>query len=247
MIGSAPLGSEPIGGATERYIPDYYEDLSIFMPLEIRNPVESKYFQLHLKAFIDNQNLNNDYALLALHHLFMFVSYGLLYSSLRRNISVAQHVFLIAPIRSEERQQLQSISSLFTLSFINERTFFDLMIAVGCDMTEGMAPLKKLVDDRNTLAHCNGQYCVNFEKDVMKYIEGFEVLHSKFAPLVKDNMLEINTIDFDVDDDGQIDQLKTLFSDNYISQKMVELSTPPVRRGGLTLKSNKLLNSYLLS
>jgi hypothetical protein len=248
VLGSEPLGTVPLGGSPTSYVPDYYEDISIFLPFEIREPIEASYLQLHTKAFTDNQNANNDYALLALHHIFMFTAYGLLYSCLRRDHLIAQSVFAIAPVRDvEDRRQLQGISSLFTLSLVKERTFFDLMFVVGCDTSADMKKLKQLVDDRNDLAHCNGKRSSDFEKEVTRYLDGFEILHSKFAAVVTNHLTDLNNIDFVVPPDGQIDQLRTILSTNCISQRMLELATPAIGKGGLTKKSKSLLLKYLAS
>jgi hypothetical protein len=244
MLGFSPLGSGAIGADDSLYPYDYYEDISIFLPLEIRNPAENDYFQLHAKAFIDNQNSNNDYALLALHHLFMFVGYGLLYSCLRRNMRIAEQVFLIAPVRNDERRQLREISSLFTLSLINERTLFDLMRAVGCDMSSGLAELKRLVDDRNDLAHCNGKFSLDFAEDVNKYVAGFELLHVKYASNIKEHLLEIDEIDSSTPNDQQMDELVTILSNSYVSQRMIELASPAVGKEGLT-NTHDLILAYL--
>lgn len=245
MLGSAPLGSMQFGGSTEPYLSDYFEDISLFIPLETRDPQESIYLSKQIKAFKDNQNQNNDYAILALHQLFMFVYYGLLFSCLRRNEKVAQVVFTLASVRPEQKEQLLRISSLFTLSLINERTIFDLMSVVGCDTSSGLQQFKRLVNDRNDLAHCNGQTCVNFDSDINKYIDGLEEIHSKFAPVVGVHLLEINSIDFGATKDSKQDALRSILSNNYISQRMLELATPPTERGGLTKKANLLLIDYL--
>lgn len=245
MLGSLPLASTSPASPNGTYTVDYYEDISIFLPLEIRENTESDYLSKHTRAFIDNQNSNNDYALLALHHLFMFMSYGFLYGCLHSEVGLSERVFVIAPVRDVgERRQLQQISSPFTLSLINERTFFDLLETVGCDISD-MGVLKKLVDDRNDLSHCNGQTCTDFDVDVTKYIGGFELLHKKFAPVVIEHMNELNTIDFGGTKDAQLDQLKAILSSHYISQRMLELVTPATERGGLTKKSNDLLTYYV--
>lgn len=245
MLGSSSFGSDSLGANRGTYVTDHYDDLSIFLPLEIRNPDESKYFQLHIKAFIENQNSNNDYALLALHKLFMYIVYGLLYSCMRRDKTISERVFVMAPVRPEQRKQLQGVSSLFTLSLLKERSIFQLMEIFGCEIAKDMDKLKTLVDGRNDLAHCNGQICLNFEDDVRQYLNGLEVLHLKFAPVITKHLRDINDIDFVVPKDAQLDQLKTIISNNGISQRMAELATPSVGKDGLTKKSSRLLMGYL--
>lgn len=223
MLGSAPLGSEQLGGSDNLNKTDYFEEISLYLPLESKNIQESDYLTRHIQAFTDNQHKNNDYALLALHQLFMFITYGLLFSFLRRETTDTVGIFALTPVRPEEKQQLTEISSLFALSLVNERSIFDLMTTAGCEVGIGYKHFKQIVNNRNDLAHCNGKICISFDEDIHKYLEALEDLHVKFAPVTGEYLLDINNIDFENTDDVQRDEFISILSDNYVSLRMMEV------------------------
>lgn len=244
MFGDTPFGSTPFGGFTQ-HSPDYFEDISIFVPLELKNETENTYVARQIEAFKHNQNLHNDYALLALHQLFMFATYGLIYSSLCRNEALVKNIFTLAAVRPDQRRQLMQISSPFALSLVNERTVFDILPVVGCNTTSEIATFKKIIDDRNDLAHCNGKMCVNFDSDVQVYIKAFESLYRIYAPITYGHLLDINKLDFGAGKDVQLDNLRIILSNNYVSQRLLELSLPSASEDGLTKRAHSLVMEYL--
>jgi hypothetical protein len=246
MYGGAPLGSITFGGIPQQQLlTDWLEDLSVYFPLELRNTLEQDYFQKQLNSFIANQNTNNDYALLALHQLFMFCSYGLLYGALRDKTEVTKHSFTLANVRPEERLQLAGMTSPLTFSLLNERTFFDALSFAECDTRNDMKPLKELVDYRNDLAHCNGVSSSDLNEDVGRYIKGFEIVHKKFTSIIASTMIGINGLNFVVDEQIQLDELANFFGTYYISQRMLELSLPSAK-AKLQKNANKLIDKYML-
>lgn len=239
------FGVATIGGSAFSPEIDHFEAISMYLPVEIRSELESVYFARHLKSFVDNQYTNLDYSALALHQIFMFCAYGLLYGHMHDRPELSNNAFVITPSRREERDQLRSITSPFTLSLLNERTFFDLIALVGCDTTADMPQLKGLVDGRNDLAHCNGKMCSNLEAEVLKYVDGFEVLQNKFANIASPHLLEIENIDYGATRDIQIDQMRTFVSEHYLSSNMLNLLIPFAADGQLTKRAFKLLEEYL--
>lgn len=225
---------------------DWTDDLREYFPLEAKNQIENEYFQKHLDSYITNQNINNDYAILALHRLFMFCAYGLVYAVIKDKPSVLKNAFILAPLRSkEERRQLQNIDSLFTLSLLNESTFFETFSLAGAPVDINMKPLKELVGARNAVAHCNGSTVIDFDGDIDNYIRGFKIMNEKFANQFTAIIMRANSFDYGIDQDIQIEQLRLLLGDHYISHKMLDLAYPLAKKSGLNKKASKLISLYL--
>lgn len=245
MLGTSTFGSTPFGGSDDSQQTNFYDEIATYFPLEIINPVENNYFQLHLKAFVDNQYSNNDYAIMAIHQIFMFVLYGLISGCLKRSETLRKKVFALSPRDPKVRKQLKEITSLFTLSLLGESEVVNILDALGCDRLTDAGKLKSLVRTRNDLAHCNGRYCINFPHDMKQYIDGLEVLHKMMAPVTGLHLLDINDIDFEAEEDVQKDEHIRILSNSYVSLRMLELVKVNIIVGKLNKEGRKLLMSYL--
>jgi len=236
---------ESLGDVTETCL-DWIDDLRGFFPLEEHDRIESDYFQRHLDSYISNQNSNNDYAILALHQLFMFCSYGLVYAVVKDRPAILQHAFTLSSLRSrEERQQLQNIDSLFTFSLLNESTFFEAFALAGVSVECDMKPLKDLVKSRNTAAHCNGSSIINFNDDVNNYVRCFEIIHEKFTLPFTEIILRANKFNYKATKDVQIEELRRLLSGHYVSRNMLMRIYPIAQKTGLQKNADQLIKYYL--
>ncbi|WP_375417013.1 hypothetical protein [uncultured Hymenobacter sp.] len=125
-----------------------------YLPRRFKNEQEQEYVGFLWQAFEQNYaNGQYQFALLAYHMLFMSCVYCAVWQ-IKGNRKVLLESALLLH-QDEDKDKILKASSPFSFSRMQERAVFNLLRLVDCER-QHIGKLKKLVDDRNDMAHANG-------------------------------------------------------------------------------------------
>jgi hypothetical protein len=123
-----------------------------YLPLAYPSATEGEYILFIWEAFESNYVAGKyQFAMLAFHMLYM--SY--VYFSIWQIKQAKPEAFTYAVLFQQKERELLTASSPFTFSEINERSIFKLLGLAGCE-NQNIGKFQKLVDQRNEIAHSNG-------------------------------------------------------------------------------------------
>lgn len=123
-----------------------------YLPLAYPSAGEGEYIRFVWEAFESNYVAGKyQFAILAFHMLYM--SY--VYFSVWRIKQAKPEAFTHAVLFQQKEKELLTASSPFTFSEVNERSIFKFLRLTGCE-NQHIGKFQKLVDQRNEIAHPNG-------------------------------------------------------------------------------------------
>jgi hypothetical protein len=201
-----------------------------YFPNSFKNPSDGEYIAFLWDAFESNyQHGKYQFAMLACHMLYMsFVYFSVWQIKLSRPDDYKKAAVFLANRKLAENDLLGA-SSPFTLSKLEERTIFRLLRLTGCEGAD-VKPFAQLVDERNEIAHSNGNIFYNdktaADRKIAEFLTQMEaiqghlraVLHECFGKFLCDSYDPENR-EY-VDDTDQIRE--ALIHENYFSQKDIE-------------------------
>lgn len=198
-----------------------------YIPYTAKTQEEIDYFKFLWKSFCSNYDSESyQFAFLSYHMLFMCAVYTLLTKV--RIFDRDSFVKGMTLCNSEDRKKIIESDSIFVFSLLNERTIFQLFSLIGCS-SEEIKKCKCLIDDRNDIAHANGNIFFNSKKTMAERIEKMtsclEMLTIKLEPLVLEKTKEflLESIDPELrefeEDNEQFEQI--LVKLNYLSRRDV--------------------------
>lgn len=123
-----------------------------YLPLAYPSTGEGEYISFVWEAFESNYKAGKyQFAMLAFHMLYM--SY--VYFSVWQIKQAKPEAFTHAVLFQQKEKELLTASSPFTFSEVNERSIFKFLRLTGCE-NQHIGKFQKLVDQRNEIAHPNG-------------------------------------------------------------------------------------------
>lgn len=166
-----------------------------YLPLAYPSAGEGEYIRFVWEAFESNYVAGKyQFAMLAFHMLYM--SY--VYFSVWQIKQAKPEAFTHAMLFQQKEKELLTASSPFTFSEVNERSIFKFLRLTGCE-NQHIGKFQKLVDQRNEIAHPNGNIFFSDQatadqriEEVMQQIRGIQthmpsVLHACLLQFLHDS------------------------------------------------------------
>lgn len=166
-----------------------------YLPLAYPSAGEGEYIRFVWEAFESNYVAGKyQFAILAFHMLYM--SY--VYFSVWQIKQAKPEAFTHAVLFQQKEKELLTASSPFTFSEVNERSIFKFLRLAGCE-NQHIGKFQKLVDQRNEIAHPNGNIFFSDQatadqriEEVMQQIRGIQnhmpsVLHACLLQFLRDS------------------------------------------------------------
>ena len=166
-----------------------------YLPLAYPSAGEGEYIRFVWEAFESNYVAGKyQFAMLAFHMLYM--SY--VYFSVWQIKQAKPEAFTHAVLFQQKEKELLTASSPFTFSEVNERSIFKFLRLAGCE-NQHIGKFQKLVDQRNEIAHPNGNIFFSDQatadqriEEIMQQIRGIQthmpsVLHACLLQFLHDS------------------------------------------------------------
>jgi len=166
-----------------------------YLPLAYPSAGEGEYIRFVWEAFESNYVAGKyQFAMLAFHMLYM--SY--VYFSVWQIKQAKPEAFTHAVLFQQKEKELLTASSPFTFSEVNERSIFKFLRLAGCE-NQHIGKFQKLVDQRNEIAHPNGNIFFSDQatadlriEEIMQQIRGIQahmptVLHACLLQFLRDS------------------------------------------------------------
>ncbi|WP_047303624.1 hypothetical protein [Pseudomonas fluorescens] len=197
-----------------------------YLPQAYPSANEGEYIRFVWEAFESNyQSGKYQFSILAFHMLYM--SY--VYFSVWQIKQAKPEAFTHAVLFQQKEKELLTASSPFTFSEVNERSIFKFLRLAGCE-NQHIGKFQKLVDQRNEIAHPNGNIFFSDQaaadlriEEVMQQIRGIQVhmtsvLHGCLLQFLRDSA---NPEDREIADAADHVEINFLHK-HYLSRKDIE-------------------------
>lgn len=201
-----------------------------YLPLAYPAASEGDYIRFVWEAFESNYASGKyQFAMLAFHMLYMSYVYFSVWQI--KQALPGDFAKSVIFLKKEEEKGLLSASSPFTFSEINERSIFKFLRLAGCE-NQHIGKFQKLVDQRNEIAHPNGNIFFSDQatadqriEEVMQQIRGIQahmvpVLHGCLLQFLRDSANPDEREIADVADHVEINFLHK----HYLSRRDIETS-----------------------
>ena len=166
-----------------------------YLPLAYPSAGEGEYIRFVWEAFESNYVAGKyQFAMLAFHMLYMSYVYFSVWQIKQAKPEAFNHAVLF----QQKEKELLTASSPFTFSEVNERSIFKFLRLAGCE-NQHISKFQKLVDQRNEIAHPNGNIFFSDQatadqriEEVMQQIRGIQahmpsVLHACLLQFLRDS------------------------------------------------------------
>lgn len=199
-----------------------------YLPLSFKSEEEQNYIAFLWDAFQSNyENEKYQFAFLAFHMLTMSFIYCNVWQ-IKKILSEDFRKALIGFTRDEEK--LLKATSPFTFSLVNERTIFRFLRLIDCNKSR-IGTYAKLVDERNKIAHANGNIFYDapetLDKKINDTLQLVEEIEQQSAPLVLlcyEAFLKESHDPEEREYIAETDQIReSLIHQNYLSRKDIEI------------------------
>ena len=200
-----------------------------YLPIKFKSEKDQEYIHFLWDAFQSNYESGKyQFAYLAYHMLFMSFIYFTIWK-VKNNLSEDFQKALIG-FQSETEKIFEKATSPFVFHKINERTIFRFLKLIGCEKVN-IGNYVKMVDDRNNIAHSNGNIFYNAQEIIDEKINKLLKLvdeihdHSRTIILKCFHTFLIESSDPETreypDSSNQINEI--LIQKNYFSQHDIDL------------------------
>jgi hypothetical protein len=199
-----------------------------YLPVAYPSASEGDYIRFVWEAFESNYESGKyQFAMLAFHMLYMSYVYFSVWQI--KQALPGDFAKAVIFLKKEEEKGLLGASSPFTFSELNERSIFKFLRLVGCE-NQHIGKFQKLVDQRNEIAHPNGNIFFADQdtadqriEEVMQQIRGIQghmtsVLNSCLLKFLRDNA---NPEDREIEDTAVHVEMRFLHK-HYLSRKDIE-------------------------
>lgn len=204
-------------------------EINDYLPLAYASTAEREYIDFVWSAFETNYVAGKyQFAMLAFHMLYMsYVYFSVWQIKQAQPDDFAKSIIFM---KKEEETGLLKASSPFSFSDINERTIFKFLRLAGCQ-NQHIGKFQKLVDQRNEIAHPNGNIFFNDQatmniriEEVMQQIRGIQahmpsVLHSCLLQFLRDSA---NPDEREIAD-SEVHVEMNFLHKHYLSRKDIEV------------------------
>lgn len=218
-------------------------DILTYLPNSYKTKDEEDYINFLWDSYeVNYQNDKFQFAFMAYHLLFMTYAYFQIWKIYNGNVNDFKKSCLgfdkldtlIAEIEERNIKNIadkKPIEILYPFSFseINERTIMIFFKLIGCDKSK-IGKYKKIVDERNEIAHANGKLIFvateNLDKKINEILLLVEEIQ-RHSESVLDECMRQFLIDSSDPDNREfydpLDQIREiLINSNYLSQKDIE-------------------------
>ena len=202
-------------------------ELSSYLPASLKTPSEQEYISFLWEVF-DANHTNGQYqfAFLAYHMLMMSFIYFNIWQIRQTRPKDFRNSLIGFP---REEKALLTATSPFTFSTVNERAVLRFLKLIACDDSE-IGAYRKLVDDRNDIAHSNGNLFlkdkISLESKISEILRVVDEIQAHSKPVIEDCYREFLLQSRDVDQREHLDagdQIReVLIRGSYLSQKDIE-------------------------
>ena len=199
-----------------------------YMPTSFKNTAEQQYITFLWEAFESNyQNGKYQFAMLAFHMLYMsFVYFSVWQIKLGRPDDFAKAV-----IFQQKERELLSATSPFTFSEIQERGIFNFLRLIGGCEKQHTGQYAKLVDERNEIAHSNGNIFFSdqatADAKIAEILKQVAAIHTHMQPVIHDCLFSFLRESWNADEREYVeaeDEIReALVYTNYLSPKDIEV------------------------
>lgn len=201
-----------------------------YFPNSFKNPNDGEYIAFLWDAFESNY-LNGKYqfAMLACHMLYMsFVYFSVWQIKLSRPDDYKKAAVFLAN-RNLAENDLLAASSPFTLSKLEERTIFRLLRLTGCESND-VKPFAQLVNERNEIAHSNGNIFYSdqtaADRKIAEFLKQMDAIQNHIQPVLHECFSKFLCDSHDPESRQYVDNAdqirEALIHENYFSQKDIE-------------------------
>ena len=198
-----------------------------YLPASFKNTSEQGYITFLWEAFESNYASGKyQFAMLAFHMLYMsFVYFSVWQIKLGR-----PHDFAKAVLFQQKEKELLSATSPFTFSEVQERGIFNfLRLIVGCEKHH-TGQYAKLVDERNEIAHSNGNIFFSdqttADAKIAEILKQVAAIHTHMQPVIHDCLHSFLGESWNADEreylEAEDEIREALVYKNYFSQKDIE-------------------------
>lgn len=220
-------------------------ELANYLPLSFKTPKEEEYIAFLWDAFETNYQAEKyQFAFLAYHMLTMSFVYFIIWQI--RNNEPKDFEKATIGFGKDVEKSLTNANSPFAFSTVNERSILRFLKLIQCDNGK-IGTYAKLVDDRNSSAHPNGNIFYNDQRSLdIKITEVLRVvaeIQTHSQPVIVhcyENFLAESHDEEEREYADPADQIReALIHSHYLSQKDIEIClacdpAPVMRREGHT-------------
>lgn len=200
-----------------------------YLPLSYKTEKEQEYINFLWDTFQTNYEAGKyQFAYLAFHMLFMSYIYFVIWKIKSNNPKDFQKALI--GFQNETERLLDNATTPFVFHRINERSIFRFLKLIGCEKDE-IGNYTKMVDDRNEVAHSNGNIFYSSQEALDEKITTLlkliiEIHHHSSSIIEKcfENFLLENYNPETREYPDDLDQInEVLIQKNYFSQKDIEI------------------------
>lgn len=197
-----------------------------YLPSSLKNKNESDYIAFLWETFESNyENGKYQFAMLAYHMLYM----SFVYFSVWQIKKSRPEDFAKAVIFQQKEKELLSATSPFTFSELQERSIFKFLRLAGCEQ-QHIGKFAKLVDERNEIAHSNGNIYFSdraaADRKIETILQQVDAIQNHMQPVIYDCLRSFLLESWSPDEREYADpsdQIReALLHTNYFSQKDIE-------------------------
>jgi hypothetical protein len=208
---------------------DEAAELADYLPLSFKSPKEQEYIEFLWDAFETNYTHGKyQFAFLAYHMLTMSFVYFNIWQ-IKQTEPKDFAMGLIGFGKDVEKSLLEATSP-FVFSTVNERTILRFLKLIACDNGK-IGTYAKLVDDRNSTAHPNGNIFfstqVALDTKITEILRVVDEIQTHSKPVTEHCYREFLLQNSDVEEreyPDAADQIReVLIHSNYLSRKDIEI------------------------
>lgn len=201
-----------------------------YLPASFKNETEAAYVAFLWEAFESNYRSGKyQFAVLAYHMLYMSFVYFAVWKIKHTHADEYKQASIFLAGRRLSENDLIGLTSPFSLSKIEERTIFRMLRLAGCEHDQ-IKPFMKLVDERNEIAHPNGNIFFSDPKSadarIAEVLRQVDAIQTHMQPVIHDCLRRFLLESWNPDEreyHESADQIQeVLIHANYFSRKDIE-------------------------
>ena len=195
-----------------------------YLPIRFRTQANHEYINFLWESFVVNyQNKKYIFAYIAFHMIFMSAIYSILWKIKCCNPTSFDHALI--GLGRNRKDIKKDNANLFSLSAINETTILEFLRLLDFEFSE-IKEFKKIVDDRNNMAHSNGEIFlkdqVSLDEKITTMLEYLQKIQEKCPKMLEDMLIGFLQNHWDIDTnqyDNLSDEIDEIFiPDNILSR-----------------------------
>lgn len=208
---------------------DEAAELGNYLPISFRSPAEASYMAFLWDAFETNYSYGKyQFAFLAYHMIAVSYVYFKIWQI--KQAQPRDFEMSLIGFGKEVENDFLGATSPFVFSKVNERAILRLLKLIACDNGK-IGTYAKLVDDRNNIAHSNGNIFYSdqsaLDQKITEILRVVEEIQRHSTSVVNRCYHDFILRSYDVEGreySDPIDQIREVLAhENYLSQKDIEI------------------------